>query len=471
MKKISLIILLLAVVAGLVGPHFAGNSFNQQLDEFAAKISEQPFYEASIESREQSWFSTTASLVISLDGAAFGPQADDVEQPKLSLTIPIEAQHGPLLTQSGLGLGWIDWQVNIAIDDPEARFALPEGEEYIYSATGIVNLFGTVSYQDVMPAFTYTHPELALTVAISGWQGNASLTSDSIDSATEEAMSVALSFQSTQIATIENISIVTDLEAGLMQAWKNSLYDGVASFTIDGMTIANPTTGEETKLKNIVMDSVTSVDQTAGLGDVLVSTKVASFVNSTVAMQDIQFDLEMANLQGSFLKAYSKMTEDIMNSPDEADGVMQAFLKDAGLAQLQVDPEFNLPVLKGVINESKFDGYANTKVVGIQALPDTMEDARFWAEHAVVDAKLSIEDSAAVFITELILRSQLAANPQFAVMTDEEQKALIEQQTQGTINAFVQQGILSETEEGYEITFTMENAEALLNGQPMGLPF
>ena len=269
MKKISLIILLLAVVAGLVGPHFAGNSFNQQLDEFAAKISEQPFYEASIESREQSWFSTTASLVISLDGAAFGPQADDVEQPKLSLTIPIEAQHGPLLTQSGLGLGWIDWQVNIAIDDPEARFALPEGEEYIYSATGIVNLFGTVSYQDVMPAFTYTHPELALTVAISGWQGNASLTSDSIDSATEEAMSVALSFQSTQIATIENISIVTDLEAGLMQAWKNSLYDGVASFTIDGMTIANPTTGEETKLKNIVMDSVTSVDQTAGLGDVL----------------------------------------------------------------------------------------------------------------------------------------------------------------------------------------------------------
>ena len=129
MKKISLIILLLAVVAGLVGPHFAGNSFNQQLDEFAAKISEQPFYEASIESREQSWFSTTASLVISLDGAAFGPQADDVEQPKLSLTIPIEAQHGPLLTQSGLGLGWIDWQVNIAIDDPEARFALPEGEE------------------------------------------------------------------------------------------------------------------------------------------------------------------------------------------------------------------------------------------------------------------------------------------------------------------------------------------------------
>lgn len=284
-------------------------------------------------------------------------------------------------------------------------------------------------------------------------------------------MSVELSFQGTQIATIENISIVTDLEAGLMQAWNNSLYDGVASFTIDGMTIADPTTGEETKLENIVMDSVTSVDQTAGLGNVLVSTKVASFVNSTVTMRDIQFDLEMANLQGSFLKAYQKMTEDIMNSPDEADRVMQAFLKKAGLAQLQVDPEFNLPVIKGVINESKFDGYANTKVVGIQALPDTMEDARFWAEHAVVDAKLSIEEAAALFITELILRSQLAANPQFAVMSNEEQNALIEQQTQGTMNALVQQGILSETEEGYEITFSMENAEALLNGQPMGLPF
>lgn len=471
MKKISLIVLLLAVVAGLVGPHFAGNSFNQQLDEFAAKISEQPFYEASIESREQSWFSTTASLVISLDGAAFGPQADDVEQPKLSLTIPIEAQHGPLLTQSGLGLGWIDWQVKMAIDDPEARFALPEGEEYIYSATGIVSLFGSVSYHDVVPAFTYTHPEMALMVSTTGWQGNARLTSDTIDSETVEAMNIDMFIQDAKIAAIENVSLVTDLETGLMQAWDNSLYDGVASFTIGTMTIMDPTTSEETKLDNVVMDSVTSVDKTSGLGDVLVSTKMASFANNTVTMQDIQFDFEMAKLQGSFLKAYQKMTEDIMNTPDEADSVMQGFLKGAGLAQLQVDPELNLPVIKGVINESKFDGYANTKVVGIQALPDTMEDVRFWAEHAVVDAKLTIEEGAALYITELILKSQLAANPQFAVMSDEEQKALIEQQTQGTINAFVQQGILSETEDGYEITFSMENAQALLNGQPMGLPF
>ena len=56
MKKVSLIVLLLAVVAGLVGPHFAGNSFNQQLDEFAAKISEQPFYEASIEAANKAGF-------------------------------------------------------------------------------------------------------------------------------------------------------------------------------------------------------------------------------------------------------------------------------------------------------------------------------------------------------------------------------------------------------------------------------
>lgn len=91
MKKLSLALLLLVVITGLVGPKFAGNAFNEKLDTFAKKISEQPFYQASITEREQGWFTTTASLVISLDSAAFRPQAGDIEQSEFSFTIPVSA--------------------------------------------------------------------------------------------------------------------------------------------------------------------------------------------------------------------------------------------------------------------------------------------------------------------------------------------------------------------------------------------
>lgn len=358
----------------------------------------------------------------------------------------------------------------MALAEPNEYLTLPEGSDFIYSAKGILGLFGTLSYSDAVPALSFTDPQSGITLTTTGWQGSAQLASDKMDYETRQAMSLEVSIMGNSIASFNNISVSADLESGLMQAWEQPLYNSVASFAIDTITIVDPASKEETNLSGIVMDSITSYDNTSELGDILVSTKVASFVNSAVAMQDIQFDFEMANLQASFFKAYQKLAEDMMNTPEQTESIVQAFMQDAALAQLKVNPEINLPVIKAIVNESKIDGYANTKLAGIQTLPDNLEDAKFWADHAVVDAKLAIEEDAALFIAELILKSQLAANPQFAVMSEEEQQALIAQQSLATINAFVQQGILSETEAGYEITFSMENAEALLNGQPVGLP-
>ncbi|MDC8830085.1 DUF945 family protein [Alteromonas gilva] len=471
MKKILLALLLFVVVIGLVGPKFAGNAFNQQLDDFADKLSEQPFYKATVEERVQSWFSTTASLAISIDIAQYGNSLNTTEQAVLSFSVPIKAQHGPLLTQSDLRLGVVDWQVNIALAEHVAQLKMAGDSEFIYSAEGFTSLLGTTSYSDIIPALTYTEPQSGFTLSITGWQGHARLTSDSMEYKTEQPLSLKLATQDTPIASFDNMSFDADLASGFMQAWKQPLYNGEASLRIDTITMANLATSEETKIENIVVDSVTSYDDTTELGSMLISSRVTSFVSSAMAIKDIQLDVEVANLQRNFLTAYQQLSEDIMNAPDQTESLFREFIQSAGLAQLQASPELNFPVIKGVINESKINGYANTRLVNIQTLPDTMEDPAFWAEHAFIDATLNAEEGAALFIAELILKSQLGANPQFAQMSDEEQKALIAEQSQATINAFVQQGMLSKTDAGYEITFSMENANAILNGQPMGLPF
>ncbi|MGQ8364160.1 YdgA family protein [Glaciecola sp. 1036] len=471
MKKFFLALLLLVVVIGLVGPKFAGNSFNNQLDYFAEKLSEQPFYKASIEDREQGWFSTSASLVISLDMGELAGSMNSADQDALSFTVPIKAQHGPVLTQSGLGLGWVDWQVNLTLSEPSENLELPEGNAFIYSAEGIYGLLGTTSYSDLVPALTYTDPESGLTFSTTGWQGNARLTTDTFDYESDQASSFEVSVFGTKVASVENMTVKSDIEAGLMQTWEQSLYNGVATISIGTMSFVNPSTSEETRLDNVVMDLDSDYDTSTELGDILISTKIASFVNSTFTMQDLQLDYAINNLQRSFFKAYQKMSEDIIDSPEQADVIMQAFLQDSVLEQLQANPELNLPQIKGVINESKFDGYANSKLVDVQALPDTLDDPAFWAEHAVVDAKLLVEEGAALFIAEMTLRSQLRANPQFSQMSEEDKNAIVAQQSQATIEALVQQGLLTKIDEGYEFTFTMENAQAMLNGNPMPLPF
>lgn len=471
MKKISLVLLLLAVIVGLVGPKFAGDAFNEQLDEFAAKISEQPFYTANVEYRDQTWFTTTAALVISVDNTAFGITDRDAAQAGFSFNVPIRAQHGPFLTQSGLRLGWVDWQVDLTLPEPNEHFTLAEGGEFIYSAEGIVGLFGATSYTDFMPSFTFTDSKSGVTVSSNGWQGNARLTADSIDYQTEQSISFEVSVQGSKIASIKNMSLNADIDAGLTQIWEKPLYNSLASLTIDTITFGNPAADEETRIDNIVVDTVTTYDETSELGSMLLSYKVASLVSSKFAMQNIQLDVEVNHMASRFVKAYQKLTEDIVNAPEQKETLVQAFVEEFALAQLQVNPELNIPVIKGVINKSTFNGFAKAKLVGIQAIPATAEDMAFWAEHAVVDAKLTLQEEAALFITKLILKSQLAANPQFVAMSEAEQETLLAQQAQTAISTFVQQGILSEVDEGYEITFSMENAEAMLNGQPMGLPF
>jgi uncharacterized protein YdgA (DUF945 family) len=57
-------------------------------------------------------------------------------------------------------------------------------------------------------------------------------------------------------------------------------------------------------------------------------------------------------------------------------------------------------------------------------------------------------------------------------MTDEEIKAVAAQQVDGMIEMFTQQGMITVTADGeYEMTFTMQDGQAVLNGNPIPLPF
>jgi len=56
-------------------------------------------------------------------------------------------------------------------------------------------------------------------------------------------------------------------------------------------------------------------------------------------------------------------------------------------------------------------------------------------------------------------------------MTAEELQAAVEQQTPMMLSTFAQQGLIKETEKGYETKLTLKDGEASVNGTPIPLPF
>jgi len=143
------------------------------------------------------------------------------------------------------------------------------------------------------------------------------------------------------------------------------------------------------------------------------------------------------------------------------------------LPQLQVSPAFNITEMSGTVGDGSFSGKMLTKVAGVEGIPANLEDLGFWASKVVVDSKFEVEKAMALFVAEMSLNSQFKNNPAIsAQMTDTEIEALAGQQAATMVDTLSQQGMVAVNAEGnLEIIFTMKDGQAVLNGNPMPLPF
>jgi len=76
---------------------------------------------------------------------------------------------------------------------------------------------------------------------------------------------------------------------------------------------------------------------------------------------------------------------------EEVPAKMMEFIEANLLTQLKAEPEINITKLKATLPEGSFNAYANTKLVGIDALPGTLEDAAYWVTHLLADAQITAD--------------------------------------------------------------------------------
>ena len=201
---------------------------------------------------------------------------------------------------------------------------------------------------------------------------------------------------------------------------------------------------------------------------------MTEFAAPSMNITDLIVVFDVNNLQAKFMRAYQEFTAksmEYMADPVAMQTATQAFLDEHLLEQLQQNPEYNLSELRGKVNGSEFNGHVFMKLTDVLQLPATLEDPNFWVENGEMDTLMRMEKAAAEFFTAEFIKTQLAGNPQFLSMSEEEQTTLIAQQTQATLAALVEQGMLQTEGADYRFTFTLKDTQAELNGQPMPLPF
>ncbi|MFQ3248208.1 MAG: hypothetical protein ACI9O6_000010 [Glaciecola sp.] len=469
MKKIIIPVAAIAIV-GLVAPKFTGSAINEGLDNFIASVNSAPGYTATIESRETSWFSSSAVVKVGIDPAMFadlGLSDSDMENfENLSAKVNVTAQHGPFLSLNGLGLGLSAWKAEV--DESVFREFLTYAEdEKFYSVKGGVNLFGSASFEDKMPSFSVISEDNdGEEIAVSGWSGQGTFSSSnaSYSGLTESVTLIAegVTFE------IKAITLESKIEGDWMAAMRSEFYDSAGQFGIESISFDMPMMDTNVKLDNLLIDVLTEKSEDGKLMDIDMDYSIKSIDMPDFSGRDLLIKSEINNIEQAFAKAYQEASA----KPAQMEQAMAEIIETKLLPQLQASPEFNITEMSGKVGEGNFSGMFMGKVTGVDALPQPIDDPAFWASKAVVDSKLKLDKAMALWLGQQVVTSQIQSNPNAAGMTDEEIKAVAAQQVDGMIEMFTQQGMITVTADGeYEMTFTMQDGQAVLNGNPIPLPF
>ncbi|MDT0596421.1 YdgA family protein [Glaciecola petra] len=468
MKKILIAGVVVVAAVALAGPRVVGLQFESQVNSIVASVNDMPLYRASVTTMDSGWFSSTAEVNIGMDIPGF--EDTELAATDFSFNILVEGNHGPILTADGFAIGWLHTQIKTNAKKLPDGFVAKD-DAPIYSFNGVTGLFGGTAYKDVVAPFTYTDTETQTVVEFSGMNGNGNISGNTLSYAST-GDSLNMDIGSVLTFNMNSLSLDMDAKADLASILNQELYDSVANITIASMSFNNSMDNSSSEMENMRIDIVSDYDEANDLADIKFGTKLASVISPETTLKDLVLDIEVNNIQGAFITAYNKLSGEMLElatEPDASMALMQTFMQEYALGQLQAEPEYNFTNISGKINDSDFSGNIAAKLTGITELPATMEDPSFWLEHALVDSKMTMQKGAALYFATQMVNSQLAANPQFMAMSPEEQKQIVDQQAVATLDGLAQQGMVTVDGETYELIFTMEDSVALLNGNPIPL--
>jgi len=462
------------LVALGVAPYFIGTSVHENVNAAVNEINQQAVYSAEVLSYDKGWFSTTAEIKLAFDFQALvnAQNVDPADIPmeeNPSLTATLVAHHGPVYFGEGLGLGRVHYTVSI--DGDELReYVQWDGQQPIYRNEGVVGLFGGLSYADVIPALSATAEEEGFTLLFSGYSGKAEPDGDqTLYMSSGESLSISADEFSIEM---KNLSMDMSYDGDMVAAFKGDLFESQGKARIESIEISNIELGAAVKIENLAFATDVKINEDNNTANIYVEYAVDKAVGPELDATDMVLGVAINNLDIDFIKAYQDFSNNSLLVPsEEVPAKMMEFVEANLLTQLKAEPEINITKLKATLPEGSFNAYANTKLVGIDALPGTLEDAAYWVTHLLADAQITADKALAQSMASGYMMGQLMATPHAQSMTAEEIQAAVEQQTPMMLSTFAQQGLIKETEKGYETKLELKDGKASVNGTPIPLPF
>ncbi|MRI35463.1 hypothetical protein EOPP23_21105 [Endozoicomonas sp. OPT23] len=460
MKK-TISVLSLAVATGvLIGPKFAGDSFQTLLEQQVEQINQIPGYNVELTRYEKNWFSSAGIAKISIEPSAIAPEASDLSAIQFETEISVD--HGPVTLNNGFGLNRISWQQEV-INSAELQEKLGITES-LYSSKGQVSLFGSLSFMEVIPAFVIKDD--ATTINFSGYQSKAWTGNDG--QLVYEGVTDALVIKDVeQDVSLSDLTMNMTADIDLEKIREYLLYDGEVELNI-GTVHAALNDESLFSASNLNVSYLFETSDDDSKGDMTMQYGVDAVTASNLDLTDVSFDLTLLNYSTEFNKVYNQEMIKLMNHDSRFDPAqINQVMTDSLPLFLAAKPEFKIDKIHFSLPEGSFDSNMSLKLTDYQLEPAQMLSSAFWMNNIQLDAAASADKKLAEKLVALVAAQKMKGK---RGITSSKVNEMAEQQAQMMLGMFSAQGMIKQEEDKYTLNFSMNNGEANLNGNLIPLP-
>lgn len=470
MKKIIVAVVGLLVIAVLVLPFFGAYKTEQTFNGWIAQVNRMGAYDLQWESYDKGWLQTHAVLKVGFKPGLMPASLADDGDADWYLPLNVELNHGPVLWLDGIRLGWFsgDFYLDEQHEMWVERNLQKEGDGHFFVSDVYMNLAGDTRLQDHSLPFRFT-TAAGETFQVSGYNGAGTIKRSGEVEYSGKLPAFAASGGGAAKIDVEEVLFRIHSDFGRKVG--EFVVPGEGEFSIKKMAVSS-----EDDMSFVLTDLLISSDMQLNDDQTLADMEIKmAFTNMDVMGEQIskaKLDFDFANISVVFLDQYFATIQNAYDAQGEANPMLAAQMM--GLASEHLvpgGPEFNIHSLAFTTREGslEFDGRLAIAPEAAQQMSNPMA----MLSHLAVDASLLVDKPLAFrLVRQSTLRDLNAAQFEGGdQMTEDEKDALADNQAHMKLDTLTIQGMLIDKGERYASEFHFKDGQAVLNGQPLPLPF
>ena len=402
-------------------------------------------------------------------------EANELSEALAKAEVKVHAQHGPILTENGFGLGWADLSLRLdkSVSPDLAEILELMNVDEFFTADTRVSLTGSGDIEFSAPRMGYVDPDTGDNLRFNGLTGQANFSEFgreySMDSRIQGAI-VAAEFAYIAIGPISS-SVQVDIDKGYT-------YWGDVASEFGFESIIYSSESANISISDMQISAGAEDGDTSEVGDIEYVLEVDTFDLGSLELEDIEASFAYTNIDKQFFEDY--MTMALSLNPDDQESMNAEILSffEAELPTvLAAGPGVSMPKLAFSHEGRDFDAGIDI-AIDAQKIPDgfSFDPQNLFALVPALIGQLRLDADESLVNYLMLRRAENSVDASLArfiedEVTPEMRQKLKDQQAAAMLDIAEGQGFVVKENGRVQSEISLADSALDINGKAMPLPF